>query len=463
MKPTEKIKVIKVAKHKVAKPKVAKPKLDEQTKKINKMAKHVKKFNKNIWCPSMNENNFKTKHIYMKTWFNIREFKSINNVDFKNNTLNTETLEEVNFSSKRIILMLTDRQKLIINEWLNTYLKMYNIALKYIKNNVKTNKKVLNFKYLRNVLKYKKHKLLKRSSIKVHDVDYAIKLVCQNYKSAISNFKAGHIKKFRIRYWKLKKSNKMMDLEKNNFSKNGIRSNILGNIKGYYNGEKFNFGEIVNDCRLQKKENTYYLYVPKKVEKIEIKKENKVITLDPGLRRFMTGITENKIVKIGEGCNKTLEKYIQRKDSIMKNELISKNIKKKNEKLINKKISNLVDELHWQTINYLTNNNETILIGDMSSKSIVSNKNCVLNAVTKKIALSFKFFEFKQRMKYKCAVKDVKYGEIDEWMTSKMCSICGNIKEDLGGNETYKCQKCGICMERDINGARNIYIKAIRN
>jgi putative transposase len=48
-------------------------------------------------------------------------------------------------------------------------------------------------------------------------------------------------------------------------------------------------------------------------------------------------------------------------------------------------------------------------------------------------------------------------------MTSKMCSICGNIKEDLGGNETYKCQKCGTCIERDINGARNIYIKAIRN
>ena len=38
----------------------------------------------------------------------------------------------------------------------------------------------------------------------------------------------------------------------------------------------------------------------------------------------------------------------------------------------NKKISNLIDELHWKTINYLTHNYKTILIGNMSSKNIVS-------------------------------------------------------------------------------------------
>jgi len=457
MKPKEKIKGLKEIK-----PKVIKPKMDERTKKINKMVNHIKKFNNNIWCPLMDKYTLKTKHIYMKTWFNIKEHKSINDVTFKDNILNLNKLEEVNYTAKRIILILTNKQKLIINEWLNTYLKMYNIALKHIKNNVKTNKKILNFKYLRNALKYKKYKLLKNSTITVHDADYAIKLVCQNYKSAYSNFKAGHIKKFRIRYWKITKPDKIMDLEKTEFSKKGMRHNILGNIKGYYNGQIFNFGEIKHDCRLQRKNNTYYLYVPTKIVKEEaMKKENNVITIDLGIRTFGTGITENKIIEIGEGCNKTLEKYIKRKESIMKNKLISKNIKKKNERIINKKISNLVNELHWQTINYLTNNNKTILIGDMSSKSIVS-KNSVLNTVTKKIALSFKFFEFKQRMKYKCKVKDVKYGEIDEWMTTKMCSKCGNVKEDLGGNKTYKCEKCGICMDRDVNGARNIYIKAIK-
>jgi putative transposase len=430
-----------------------------RTLQINKMSKNVLTYNNDIWCPT---NDLTTKHFYLNSWFNIKEFKSPNIVHFKNNNLTTNKPEQINFSSKCIILKLTPKQKIIINEWLNTYLKMYNIALKYIKNNIKTDKNVLNFIYLRNKLKIKKQELLKNSSIKVHDVDYAIKLVCQNYKSALSNYKAGNIKHFRVRYWKTYKNIKIMDLEKVNFSKKGIRCQILGEVKGYYNGQPYNFGGITKDCKLQKVNNEYYLYVPTKIKKEGLtKKENKVITIDPGIRRFGTGITENKIIKIGEGCGKEIERYLKRKDKIMENELIDKKVKKKNEQMINKKIKNLVNELHWQTINYLTKKCETILIGDMSSKSIVS-KTRKLNKMTKRIALSLKFYEFRERLKYKCSIKGIKYGDVNEWMTSKMCSKCGNIKENLGGNEIYRCNKCGICMERDINGARNIYIKAIK-
>ena len=295
----------------------------------------------------------------------------------------------------------------------------------------------------------------------MHDVDYAIKLVCQNYKAAQTNYKLGNIKYFRMRYWKSKKENKMMDLEKMDFNKEGIRSAILGDVKGYYNGEMFNFESIKCDCRLQKKEGKYYLYVPELIVfKKDKTKKNKQITIDPGIRRFCTGITENKIIKIGEKSGKRIEKYLRRKDKILKNENINIKIKKKNEKMINKKIVHLVNELHWKTIDYLTKNNKIILIGDMSSKSIVSKKGN-LNKMTKRIALHLKFFEFRERLKYKCNIKKIGYGKINEWMTSKMCSMCGHVEEDLGENEMYECTKCGIKMERDINGARNIHIKAI--
>jgi putative transposase len=144
----------------------------------------------------------------------------------------------------------------------------------------------------------------------------------------------------------------------------------------------------------------------------------------------------------------------------MKNKKIHNDIKKKNEMMINKKISNLVNELHWKTIDYLVKNNNNILIGNMSSKSIVK-KTGNLRSMTKRIAMSLRFYEFHQRLKYKCDVHKIGYGKINEWMTSKMCSFCGNVKEDLGGKEMYDCDKCGIKMERDINGARNIHMKAI--
>jgi putative transposase len=413
-----------------------------------------------IWCPTGNLNK---KNINLNTWFTIEELTSLKKEYFKENEYEVDEKEEIKYNSKCIFLDLTPEQKIIINEWLNAYLNMYNVALKYIKNNIKKDKKVINFQYLRGKLKNEKERIVNKSSIKVHDIDYAIKLVCQNYKSALTNYKRGHIKQFRIRFWRTKKENKMMDLEKANFNVKGIRYTILGEVKGYYNGELFNFGEISSDCRLQKKNGNYYLYVPKLINKIEEKtKRNKMITLDPGIRRFGTGITENKVIKIGEGCSKTVENYLRRKDMIMNNENINKNIKKKNEKMINKKITNIVNELHWKTINYLTKNNESILIGNMSSKGIVSKKGN-LNRMTKRIAQSLRFYEFRTRLKYKCNIRNAEYGNIDEWMTSKMCSMCGNIKENLGGNEKYECNKCGIKMERDVNGARNIHMKAIIN
>lgn len=38
----------------------------------------------------------------------------------------------------------------------------------------------------------------------------------------------------------------------------------------------------------------------------------------------------------------------------------------------------------------------------------------------------------------------------------------GEIKEDLGASEVYKCKKCKLEIDRDVNEARNIHIKAIK-
>jgi len=47
--------------------------------------------------------------------------------------------------------------------------------------------------------------------------------------------------------------------------------------------------------------------------------------------------------------------------------------------------------------------------------------------------------------------------EIDEYMTSKTCHNCKNIKKDLGSAKVYKCEKCNVKLNRDINAAINIY------
>ncbi|MEM5804021.1 MAG: zinc ribbon domain-containing protein [Candidatus Aenigmatarchaeota archaeon] len=42
--------------------------------------------------------------------------------------------------------------------------------------------------------------------------------------------------------------------------------------------------------------------------------------------------------------------------------------------------------------------------------------------------------------------------------TTKICSICGNKKEDIKlSNRIYKCDTCGFVIDRDLNSAINIF------
>lgn len=46
---------------------------------------------------------------------------------------------------------------------------------------------------------------------------------------------------------------------------------------------------------------------------------------------------------------------------------------------------------------------------------------------------------------------------VDPRNTSKMCSKCGNIKKDLKlPDRVYRCNICGLVMDRDENAAINI-------
>lgn len=50
---------------------------------------------------------------------------------------------------------------------------------------------------------------------------------------------------------------------------------------------------------------------------------------------------------------------------------------------------------------------------------------------------------------------------VNEAYTSKTCTKCGHIHEKLGGSKVFKCPACGTTISRDINGARNIMLRAM--
>ena len=83
----------------------------------------------------------------------------------------------------------------------------------------------------------------------------------------------------------------------------------------------------------------------------------------------------------------------------------------------------------------------------------------ILNKYQKIACLRTKYFLFKTRLEFKCKLNNVYFKYIDESYTSKTCSICSNYSNDLGGSKIYCCKECNNTIDRDVNGARNIYIK----
>jgi putative transposase len=125
-----------------------------------------------------------------------------------------------------------------------------------------------------------------------------------------------------------------------------------------------------------------------------------------------------------------------------------------------RQLKNLVNELHWKSIKYLTEQYDKILIGDLSAKRISSKETSNIPKMTKRIALSMSYYKFRQRLEYKCKIKGIDYRVVDEKYTSKMCCVCGSYNEKLGGSKIYKCvnSKCNIKVGRDDGGAHNIFM-----
>ena len=366
--------------------------------------------------------------INSNSWFNIKKYKVnepiINNLKYK-----TKFTKEV-INCKKIKMLLNPDQKQIINKWMDSYTYMYNNAVQYIrkecnicytyivKDKLKYIYKYSNFQTIRNKLKEIKKIILNNSQIKnmtnntcipAHTLDYAIRQLTSNIKSAITNLQHGNIKRFRIKYWNHNRPSKTIEIEKQSVSKktNKICYKMLGDIKYEYNNKPYILPKITCNIKINYNsildEYTLLMPIKNKTESLVIEnKPNNLIVLDPGLRIFMTGLSENNAYSIGTEVNKKICNKLSRLNKIKNNKDIPLKIKKKNEKIINKKIYNQIDDMHWKTIKFLTTNFKNILLGDLSAKSIVRKNNSILSPLAKTACLRTRYYIFHQRLEYKC-------------------------------------------------------------
>ena len=435
----------------------------------NKLQLLQQKVKNNHGLLEQHSNIYTESNINTNSWFSLQE--QIYNINNKHSqvTLNTSIPKEELTKCKKIKIYPTELQRNLIKTWMNAYVSMYNETIKLFRMNTYNHKKqILNWKQVRDehMLNYKS-KLIKNTNIDAHSLNGAIQDACASFKSALTNLKNRNIKYFRLRYIKCTKPNKVLKIEAQSFSKvksTFFKSKLGDNMKTH---SDYNLSQINRDCKLHynSKTNEMMLLVPtlSTVYKNDDDNKNEYISLDPGIRSFLTGYTKTQDITIGENLTSQLKKHLNKIDKINSKGLNPK-LQKKLEAKQYYRINNKVDDMHWKVIKYLINNNKNILIGNLSTKDIVKNNTSNnLNKNTKRTALLMKLYQFKQRLEYKCGINKTSYAEIDESYTSKTCSSCGNYKKNLGGNKIYKCDKCDIKINRDINGAKNILINGIKS
>lgn len=304
---------------------------------IEKYTNIIKENNESIWTPSLN---IKFKNIKTNSWFDFRHHKSKIEQEF---TFMDEDNECVNslYKCKKVDLILTIKQKNIINRWFDAYQIMYNKTLEFIKKTYdRDGKLILNARNIRSkFLKEERHNIYNNSQlenydndvrIKCHMLDYAIKLACANYKSALSNMKNGNIKHFRIRYWRKNRPTKILDVEEQYFKRETICYKSLGTIKCMYDGEEYKLDNINHTCKIHYDSETkkYSLFVPEKIIPINVNKKRHIISLDPGIRTFITGVSEKEVVEFATNGSENIKKYIQKIDKIDNNKKIPNKKKK---------------------------------------------------------------------------------------------------------------------------------------
>lgn len=130
--------------------------------------------------------------------------------------------------------------------------------------------------------------------------------------------------------------------------------------------------------------------------------------------------------------------------------------------VIREKIKNLRNEVHWQTISFLLRNFKNIFIPRLDTKHMVLKGSRKLNKTAARQMLTWSHGLSIERLLSKSReFNDTHVHIVDKCYTSRTCGGCGIMNESLGTSKWFSCRSCGFECERDLNGARNVFIKAV--
>jgi putative transposase len=332
-------------------------------------------------------------------------------------------------------------QKKILSGWFGISRLAYNRSINYlnqdgIKANFMANKKEIY------------HSLPEfAATCPSHIRQYAIKDAHEAMKAQkVKRLKTGQ--PFQMKFRSRKNPKQVIKFSVSDFI-NGLYPTKLGLLK-----MSARLPDSICDAQLTLHNGQYHMVVPFKTNVTVTENQGSVVALDPGVRTFQTFFSPESCGEIGKSDIGRIYRLCSFLDNLMSKKQWNAAAK------IRIKIKNLVRELHYKTAHFLCSNFRVILLPTFETSQMVHRANRKIRTKTARAMMSWCHFEFKLFIKSKAREFGCKVVDVCEAYTSKTCSWTGELI-NVGSSKTIKSKFDGRSMDRDINGARGIFIRAL--
>ena len=352
------------------------------------------------------------------------------------------------FKTYKYKIIPTEEQKILLNKHFGSVRYVYNYFLNERKQEYETNKQSLSYcdnaKSLTQLKKLEEFSWL--NDINSQSLQHSLK----HLDGAYNNF----FKK-RAQFPKFKSKR-----NKNSFSVPQfitVKNNLLF-IPKFKAGIKIikhrEFNGIIKQCTLSKTAtNEYFVSILLETVHIPYVKTEKSIGIDLGIKDFI--ITSEGYKYKNNNYTKTYAKKLKKAQQHLSRKTKGSNrYEKQRIKVakIYKKITNSrIDRLHKISTD-LIKKYDIIFLEDLNIKGMIKNHKLSKHISDASWGCFIELLVYKAEWNNKNVIKVNRY-----FPSSKTCNNCGYINQNLNLNiRNWKCHKCGVEHDRDINASINI-------
>ena len=368
--------------------------------------------------------------------------------------------------SRKIEIFPTVKQKAILRRWFGTSRYVFNTAVSLLADKATPK----NFKGLVPVVFNELpdwHTETPRQ-IKVG----AVMDACQAIGNA--KVKCKETGKFQKVSFRSRKRKQTLYLRADSLKNNGFYVRLLGEMKmaeplpakpqGKGKVSERDTDAEVKDSQLILENGKYFLCVSYVEKKKTREPSGRIVALDPGVRDFMTFFSEDCFGWLGMQCINRIQRLCQHCDNLYsratREQRPLRRALRKAANRIKVKIRNLIDELHKKVAHFLVTNFDIILLPTFETKQMTKRGARKLRTKSVRQLLTLSHYRFKTFLKHKASAYGVQVIDVCEAYTSKTVSWTGELIRNLGGSKVIK-SSAGDRMDRDLNGARGIFIKTV--